>query len=101
MVTLSNIHAAAWFYFLYAICLNLDTAGMGCPQQIQKQTFFRQTSHLSALKVKGIHVIFILLQSLVGYTDGLSLCTLDRKHSQFKQYDDTLQSLVLQSYKVI
>lgn len=54
-------------------------------------------SHLSALKVKGSHVIFILLQSLLGYTAGLSLCTLDRKHSQFKQYDDTLESLVLQS----
>lgn len=55
-------------------------------------------SHLSALKVKGSHVIFTLLQSLLGYTAGLSLCTLDSKHSQFKQYDDTLESLVLQSY---
>lgn len=55
-------------------------------------------SHFSALKVKGSSVIFILLRSLLGYTAGSSFCTLDREHFQFKQYDNTLESLVLQSY---
>lgn len=54
-------------------------------------------SHLSALKVKR-SVIFILLRSLLGYTAGSSFCTLNSEHFQFKQCDNTLESVVLQSY---
>ena len=71
---------------------------MGIHTNIQQQTVFR---HLSALKVKGSRVIFILLWLLLGYTAGSSFCTLDSEHFQFKQYDDTLEfgvEVLLQSY---
>lgn len=70
----------------------------GGPHQIQQQTVFRQMSHFSGLKVKRSSVIFILLRSLLGYTVGSGFCTLDSEHFQFKRYDHTLESLVLQSY---